>query len=188
MKTLISAALTTWFIFEAQPPLQDIQRPKHLPFNSSCIPADLTALHFRPLYMGKAILTVGDKHRPKTPKHKKEVRQGESFCRVHTLPLQPCLVCTLGRWQNLMFHQLLSRSLAATPSAAVIPVYPVVKNSMQCAVGLLCIFQVSVCAAMSKRKRGINPTSRVRRRICFSLLISCTILCLRPCPLSQPLK
>lgn len=113
-----------------------------------------------PLYMGKAILTVGDKHRPDTQKHKKEAREGESFSRVHTLLLQPCLVCTLGRWQDLMFHQLLSRSLSATPSAAVIPVYPVVKNSMQCAVGLLCIFQVKVFAALNKRKKEGNKSDQ----------------------------
>lgn len=170
-------------IFEAQSPRQDTQRPTRLPFSSSCTPPPFVLS-----IMGKTILTVRDKHRPNAGKHKREAREGESFCRVHALPLQPCLVCTLGRWQDLMFHLLLSRSLTATPSAAVIPVYPVVRNSMQCAVGLLCIFQVKVCAATNNRKRGINQSSRLRRRMCFSLVISCLILCLRPCPLSQLLN
>ena len=92
----------------------------------------------------KAILTVGDKHRPDGQKHKKEVREGESSCTVHILPLQPSLVCTLGRWQDLMFHQLLSCSLTATACTTVIPAHPVLKNSLQCVVWLLCIFQVTL--------------------------------------------
>lgn len=35
-------------------------------------------------------------------------------------------------------------------------------------------------AATNNRKRGINQISRVRHRICFSLVISCPILCPRP--------
>lgn len=100
------------------------------------------------------------------------VREGESFCSEHALPLQPCLVCTLGRWQHLMFHQLSSRSLTVTPLHLLLSsMYTQVKNSMQCAVGLLCIFQMKVYAAINKKKRGINQTSRVRRGICYSLVI-----------------
>jgi len=93
-----------------------------------------------PLYMVKVILTAGDKHRLDAWKHKKGVSEGESCSTVPILPLQPCLVCTQRRWQDLMFHQLLSSSFTVTSSTAYIPVYPVVKNSMQCATGLFCIF------------------------------------------------
>lgn len=130
-----------------------------------------------PLYMGKDILTIGDKNRLDARKHKKEVRVGESCCTVHALPLQPCLVCTLGRWQDLMFHQLLSHSITATPFAAVIPLCAAAKNHMHCAVWTALHLSG---AATNNRKRGINQISRVRHRICFSLVISCPILCPRP--------
>lgn len=138
-----------------------------------------------PLYMGKDILTIGDKNRLDARKHKKEVRVGESCCTVHALPLQPCLVCTLGRWQDLMFHQLLSHSITATPFAAVIPLCAAAKNHMHCAVWTALHLSG---AATNNRKRGINQISRVRHRICFSLVISCPILCPRPCTLSQLLN
>lgn len=138
-----------------------------------------------PLYMGKDILTIGDKNRLDARKHKKEVRVGESCCTAHALPLQPCLVCTLGRWQDLMFHQLLSHSITATPFAAVIPLCAAAKNHMHCAVWTALHLSG---AATNNRKRGMNQISRVRHRICFSLVISCPILCPRPCTLSQLLN
>lgn len=67
----------------------------------------------------------------------REVKEGESCWELHNLPV---LVCTLRRWQHLMFQQLSSRG----PSTPVCCCHPHIPHLLRtaCAVGLLNSHQV----------------------------------------------
>lgn len=91
--------------------------------------------------------------------------------------LFPCSHVLFVHWGGGRISCFLSHSITATPFAAVIPLCAAAKNHMHCAVWTALHLSG---AATNNRKRGINQISRVRHRICFSLVISCPILCPRP--------
>lgn len=107
-----------------------------------------------PLYMVKAILTVCDKHRPNTSKQEVRDEQGFSQSTHASLAAMSCLYT-----REVAGSHVSPALVAAAQSAAVTPVYPVVKNSVQCAVGLLCIFSGEGLRCYKQEKEG-NKSDR----------------------------
>lgn len=126
--------------------------------------------------MGKAILTVGDKHLPN--KTQASVGRGSGFMWRARSPL----AATSCLYTGEVAASHVSPALAAQPRRyTVCCCHPRTPSLLRAACDApsdsLCILQMKVCAATNKERRGINQSSGVRRGICYSPVI--------PCPLSR---
>lgn len=132
-----------------------------------------------PLCMVKAILTVWDKHRPNTSKARgesKSKRRTEFFAEHTHFPCSHVLFAHSGGGRISCF----TGSCRCYTVCCCHPCMPSCKEQRaMCGRTALHLFWWKVCAAINKKKKGINQTGRARRGICFSLVISCPILCLR---------
>lgn len=149
---------------------EDIKKPLHLSFSSPRIAADLCALPLCPAYMGKAILTVGDKHLPN--KTQASVGRGSGFMRRARSPLAAMSCLYTGE----VAASHVSPALAAQPRRyTVCCCHPRTPSLLRAACDApsdsLCILQMKVCAAANKERRGINQSGGVRRGICYSPVI-----------------